>query len=227
MTHLTTESLARLVDEPATSAEQAHLEQCAACSATLAELRVQTTALAALPSYAPPADEWNAIAARLRDDHRRRDRWFVNLGRVAAAIALIAVGAASQAALSASRAARAANEGAQDTVNGAPATRGGVAVDLISAGAPKTLDEATSRLRVAETMYQRALLDYASLASPQPPQDAVARLATLEAIVLTTRAALERAPADPLINTYHLAAQAERESLLGQLRRRSEAGQWY
>ena len=224
--HLTLESLARLVDEPPSSPEQAHLDNGATCRATLAELGAQTSALAARPSYAPPAGEWDAIAARLRDDHRRRDRMFVSFGRAAAAIALLAIGAASQAALSGARAARAAG-GAADTASAAPAGQAGATIDLVAAGAPKTLDEATARLRVAETMYQRALLDYASLASPQPPQDAVARLATLEAIVLTTRAALERAPADPLINTYHLAAQAERESLLAQLRRRSEAGQWY
>jgi hypothetical protein len=76
-------------------------------------------------------------------------------------------------------------------------------------------------------MYTSALLDYAAITSPQPPRDAVARLATLETIVLTTRTALERAPADPLINSYHLAALAERETLLGQLRRTPEIVRWY
>ena len=73
-------------------------------------LLLLATALASLPSHAPPAAEWNAIAVRLRDDHQRRDRWFANLGRVAAAIALLAIGAAGQAVLSDARAPRTGND---------------------------------------------------------------------------------------------------------------------
>ena len=231
MSHLTTESLARLVDEPATDAERAHLDSCASCTATLDALRTQTSGLAALPALVPPADAWESIgrrmhAAELRAERRRRT--FAVAARIAAAVALFALGAGTQAVLSARRDAGATRDtmagGSAASVNAA--ARNDAAESLIS-DAPKSMDEATVRLRIAETVYTRALLDYAALASPQPPRDAVARLATLEAIVLTTRAALERAPADPLINTYHLAAQAERETLLEQLRRRSEAGQWY
>jgi hypothetical protein len=85
------------------------------------------------------------------------------------------------------------------------------------ASAPSTIEDAKTRLRVAELFYHRALLDYSALANPIPPRDIVARLAALDAIVLTTGAALERAPADPVINTYHLAALAERSTLLGQI----------
>jgi hypothetical protein len=42
-------------------------------------------------------------------------------------------------------------------------------------------------------------------------------MAALESIVLTTRAALNRAPADPVINGYHLTAVAEREAMLRRL----------
>lgn len=221
MSHLTTEALARLVDEPATEREQAHLASCAVCRATLGELRMQTVALGALPSHSPPDAAWNGIAERLRDDHLRRFRVRDNLVRIAAAIGLIAIGATAHAAFS--------DRGASNPTSeaGTAFAPEALTAELISLRAPKTIDEASSRLRAAETMYTRALLDYAAITSPRPPQDAVARLATLEAIVLTTRAALERAPADPLINTYHLAAQAERESLLDQLRRTPEAGRWY
>jgi len=222
MSHLTTESLARLVDGPSTITERAHLESCGACRAVLDTLHVQTAALAVLPAHTPPPAAWDAIAARVRDGEHRGTLQ-VSLLRIAAAIGLFAIGAATQASIAGDRGARAGGESGSD-----PAiARGAAAMELVSAGAPTTMEDATARLRIAETIYTRALLDYAAMSSPQPPRDAVARLATLEAIVLTTRAALERAPADPLINTYHLAAQAERESLLGQLRRRSEAGRWY
>ena len=228
MSHLTIESLARLVDEAATGTEESHLAACASCRATLEELRTQTTALAALPPLAPPAGAWESIGLRMQAAEQRaekRRRLFTNVARIAAAILLFALGAGTHALLSARREASAQRIAAGDSAG--VVTRPGAPAASFVSDAPSTLDEATSRLRIAETVYTRALLDYAALSSPQPPRDAVARLATLEAIVLTTRAALERAPADPLINTYHLAAQAEREMLLEQLRRRPEAGQWY
>ena len=230
MSHLTLESLARLVDESATDAERVHLDACASCTATLNELRIQTRALAALPVHAPPADAWASIgrrmhAAELRAERQRRT--FAIAGRIAAAVTLFALGAATQAVLAGRRDAGARTDVARGSAASFDAAaRNDAATSLISS-APGSIDEASVRLRIAETVYTRALLDFAALASPEPPRDAVARLATLEAIVLTTRAALERAPADPLINTYHLAAQAERETLLEQLRRRTEAGQWY
>ena len=229
MPHLTLESLARLVDEPATDAEQAHIDACPACRAALGELRAQTNALAALSVHAPPAGAWEAIGARMQAAERRaeqRRRTFAIVTRIAAAMALFVLGAATQSALSFRRSAGAATVVASGGAR-APGTPDDAAAMSLVSTAPKSMEEAAARLRTAETVYTRALLDYAALTSPEPPRDAVARLATLEAIVLTTRAALERAPADPLINTYHLAAQAERETLLEQLRRRSEAGQWY
>jgi hypothetical protein len=44
--------------------------------------------------------------------------------------------------------------------------------------------------------------------------DPVARQAALESILLTTNAALREAPADPVINGYHLTALAERDAVL-------------
>jgi hypothetical protein len=227
MSHLTIEALARIVDEPATGSEQAHLDACPTCRSTLDELRMQTTALAALPVFAPPADAWESIGHRMHEADLRAERQRRTLGiaaRIAAAITIFALGAATQFVLS-SRGGS-STQATAEAGNPGAANQAGAPTPLISA-APASVEEATARLRIAETFYTRALLDFAALTSPEPPRDAVARLATLEAIVLTTRAALERAPADPLINTYHLAAQAERETLLEQLRRRPEAGQWY
>ena len=231
MSHLTLESLARLVDEPPTTDEHAHLDACAACSTALDQMRVQTVALAALPVHVPPSTAWEGITARLQEHDHRRERRSGSFLRIAAAIGLFALGAATQAVVfagSPARAGSAATEARErQRASDTGVRQAAAAAELISSSAPATIDDATARLRIAEALYTRALLDHATLASPEPPRDAVARLATLEAIVLTTRAALERAPADPLINTYHLAAQAERESLLDQLRRRPEAGRWY
>jgi hypothetical protein len=54
------------------------------------------------------------------------------------------------------------------------------------------------------------------------------RLAVLQAIVLTTGAALREAPGDALINRYHLAALTQRDALLGQTQRtRKLADRWF
>ena len=50
-----------------------------------------------------------------------------------------------------------------------------------------------------------------------PAPDPVNRLAALEGIVLTTRAALNEAPADPVINGYHLTALEQRDAILRQI----------
>jgi hypothetical protein len=222
MSHLTLESLARLVDESPMADEAAHLAGCARCRDALDDLRAQTAALGALPGVVPPDDAWEKIVARVEADRVTppRREWSLGLPRAAAAVVLFALGAAAGAALTRSRSVQAPT---QATPPAARQTTGVVTV----AEPPATPEVALMRLRIAEVMYTSALLDYAAITSPEPPKDAVARLATLETIVLTTRTALERAPADPLINSYHLAALAERETLLGQLRRTPEKKQWY
>ena len=220
MSHLTFESLARLVDESPTTAEQTHLDTCGRCRGALEEMRAQTTALGALPTIAPPADAWQKIASRLDADRvmPQRHRWPVGIAvRAAAAVVVFALGTATGVAF--------ARRSDSPPLGSTESQSIGTAV--APASVPPNPDVALVRLRIAELVYTSALLDYAAITSPQPPRDAVARLATLETIVLTTRTALERAPADPLINSYHLAALAERETLLGQLRRPPENKQWY
>ena len=217
MSHLTSESLARLVDESPATSEGDHLDSCHECRDTLEDLRLQTRALRTLPPVAPPTDAWEKITARLDEsrvvplESRRTIRL---LRRAAAAVILFGLGAASGAAFFGRANAPAAPEPVSERTTS-------------TISVPPTPELALTRLRIAEMLYTTALLDYAAARSPQPPNDAIARLATLETIVLTTRTALERAPADPLINSYHLAALAERETLLGQLRRNPEKGTWY
>jgi hypothetical protein len=52
-----------------------------------------------------------------------------------------------------------------------------------------------------------------------------ARLAALEGILLSTGAALEAAPADPMINGYYLSAIGQREAMLRQIAAAGEP--WY
>jgi hypothetical protein len=85
--------------------------------------------------------------------------------------------------------------------------------------------EAAAALAEAERDYLRALADYAETATAEDA-DPVTRLAMLEGLVRTTRYALERAPEDPVINGYHLAAMGERDAMLRQIARSSEET-WY
>jgi hypothetical protein len=83
---------------------------------------------------------------------------------------------------------------------------------------PRTAEEAAVLVRDAESIYLDALNRYAQLtAGAEDGIDPLARLAALEGIVLTTREALGRAPADPIINGYHMTALAQREATLRQI----------
>jgi hypothetical protein len=62
--HLTPETIARLVDEPAEAVEAAHLRDCLVCRRELAAMREQTQALAALAAP-PPAGAWERLERRL------------------------------------------------------------------------------------------------------------------------------------------------------------------
>jgi hypothetical protein len=92
---------------------------------------------------------------------------------------------------------------------------------------PRTAQEAAERLRGAEAGYLTALTQYAEFSGVGRTADPVNRLAALEGIVLTTRAALRDAPADPVINGYHLAAVGQRDALLKQINHVDDQQTWY
>ena len=89
-----------------------------------------------------------------------------------------------------------------------------------------TPDEAARFVRDAEGAYLAAMTRLAELTEAQSSDPAV-RLATLDGIVVTTAAALERAPADPVINGYHLAARAQRDALLRTVSSSPAQDPWY
>lgn len=91
---------------------------------------------------------------------------------------------------------------------------------------PASMDEAAQLLREMEARYLDALTAYAELALDAEAGDPVARLAALQSIILTTQAALNETPTDPVINGYHLTALAQRDATLRQVATASSE-RWY
>ena len=214
MRHLSLEELARLVDEAPDEREQAHLDACPLCTEELAGLCEQTLALGALETPPTPA----AVTGRVLEaipsalGAGRDGRWFLTpaLGRIAAAVVLFAGGAAL------------------GTLGIAPVmARSAPAADPAGAPVSATVDDAAATLAVAEEEYLRALSNYADASGEGNGFDPVSRLAALEGIVLTTRAALREAPADPVINNYHLTAVGQRDALLRRIERLSTPDEWF
>jgi hypothetical protein len=199
MQHLNDEELARLVDEDPTEDEIAHLEHCAACVSEVRAMQLQTQALASLPDVEPPPrlaarlHAGMAVEGLLLSNRSRRQ----SMLRVAASLALFAAGGM----------AGFLGRGARDEGDMASLQR----------SPPASVAEATQRLQQAEAAYTAALAAYSEVGGSVPSPDPVSRLAALEGIVLTTRAALNEAPADPVINGYHLTALEQRDAILRQI----------
>ena len=246
MSHLTLETLARLVDEAPDPTENGHLDICAQCRDELEALRADVAALQTLPDPEPREAQWLRLEDRLQREglmRRRSWRWQSQMLRMAAAIVIFMLGAVAAALVLRQR------PDTHLTTNQQPATSPisspGLAARPITAAAAetaatpiaepaaevapsapaRTTEAAAARLRTAEADYLAALTRYGELAGGAAAGDPLARLAALESIVATTRAALGRAPADPVINGYHLTAVAQRDAVLRQL---DASGQtWY
>lgn len=213
MRHLKLEALARLVDEASDPDETAHLAACEECRQELEALREQTEALGTLPKLMPPPDAWPEIQERLRREGlvRNGGRRAPGPGmvRAAAAIALFLAGGAAGFLV------RGPIDGdAAPTVAAMDADRSDGMMDEPGTGEPSAaLGEEVER---TEEMFASAL-DRFMRASGSDAPDPAARLAALDNIVLTTAEALNESPADPIINSYHLTAVAQRKELIRQL----------
>jgi hypothetical protein len=288
MSHLTPETIARLVDEGPSAAEAAHLEMCAECRAELDGMRDDVSALSLLPDMAEAPDQWAELEGRLAAEGLIRRRRLVSparltwaaaalvvfmaggvAGRMSAAPQQLAVmptaapatasatgttGAASARGVQAggsgdvtrvagdAGAASTPSYGSLDacatpgpqpqrpgTLTPAPRPAGSTRLASAPAAAPalpRTLDDAAALLRQAEAVYLAALTHYAELSAGGDAGDPVARLAALQSIVMTTQAALTQAPADPVINGYHLTALAQRDATLRQVAS-ATTDRWY
>lgn len=201
MQHLNGEDLARLADEAPSNEEAQHLAACAECAAELAALREQVHTLATLPDMAPPARLEQAVQAALEGEGLRlaRANGRRRAIRIAASVALFAAG------------------GLAGFLGRGFASAPVPPPVAVAPPPPADAAEAATRLQTAEVAYATALGDYARLTDGLPAPDPVNRLAALEGIVLTTRAALNEAPADPVINGYHLTALEQRDAILREI----------
>lgn len=274
MSHLSAETIARLVDDEHSAAEAAHLESCAQCRTQLAAMTEDVHALSMLPDMAAVPDRWDALERRLADEGLIRSRSHYAAGRgmrmmQIAAAAVLVLGGTIAGRLTAPVDVRivaappAAPAGDAEPVNTEPATRSPAddtpstsfagdsptapslldtpvsrsPVTLAANGgpgraapasrtAPVSMDEAARLLREMEARYLDALTAYAELALDAEAGDPVARLAALQSIILTTQAALNETPTDPVINGYHLTALAQRDATLRQVAAASSE-RWY
>ncbi|HUP21119.1 MAG TPA: hypothetical protein VM778_14375, partial [Gemmatimonadota bacterium] len=74
--------------------------------------------------------------------------------------------------------------------------------------------------------YLYALARWMESGGSLPAEDPVGRLAALESILYTTRAALERAPRDPVLGGFYRTALAQREAMITQVDMTME-DEWY
>lgn len=268
MSHLSMETIARLVDDDPDTAEAAHLSTCTECRSELEAMTADVQALAMLPDMDTAPDQWDALEQRLAAEGLIRTRTHAirsvpRMMQIAAALVLF-VGGAMAGRMTAQQPAApmtaAAPADAREDAPAAPSTespslaaetatpRNGriepdlppqpgprSSVSLASNGgadtpragsSPGSMEDAAEFLRAAEALYLEALTGYAEQASDLQPGDPVARLAALQSIIMTTQAALNETPTDPVINGYHLTALAQRDATLRQVALASSQ-QWH
>ena len=178
----------------------------------------------------PPLNDWNTIAARLREEGLIRERgrpmmftansrWM----RAAAAVLLVLGGAAAGRYSATPR----ADSGAVATLS-TPQTET-TPVQTASLTTPaagvtdfKSADEAWAVLNRSGAEYQKASAYLAANNSTQTVRADSApvyqnRLAALDQVMKATHSALNQAPNDPVINQYYLATMGAREATRQQL----------
>lgn len=236
MSHLSTDRLAAIADDTPTADEATHLAGCWDCRAEVAAYRrlARMSAMAPLPTE--PLTAWSRLAPQLRaegiivDAHRmgaapegapsarpladdvvrladRRPRLQVWALRAAAGLALV-LGGAAAGRLSAG----------VDLAGAQPVGAAAVA----AAPTFQSTDEAVRMLTAAQQQYQSAA---AFLAAQDTSMRFIGmnedsyqtRLAALDEIAAAARAALYRAPQDPMLNQYYLTTLGAREATLRQI----------
>ena len=222
MLHLHTERLAALVDEPASAEELAHLAQCSYCADERRSfIALRTISAAEQNAFGLPLTRWDAISAALDAEapprfqappvqQRRMPRGM----QIAAGLLLVA-GGATLGRMSA-RIVPASVAFSGDS------TSRTVAMASADSTFFNGVDDARMRQQRAEMLYQQAAAYLAryDTTGATPPSSPVAyrsRLAALDQVISTTRAAMREAPHDPVINGYYLTTLGQREATLQQL----------
>lgn len=222
MSHLSIDRLAAIADETPTPDEATHLAGCWDCRAEVAAFRRLARMAAMAPVPNGPLSAWSQLAPQLRAEGlivdaprsagsatvvampSRKPQLRVWAMRIAAGFALLFGGAAV----------------GRVTAPDAPG------FDPMMASAPVanygSPDEAIRALNVAQQQYSAAA---AFLASQDTSSRFIglnrdtyeARLAALDEIAALTRAALYRAPQDPMLNQYYLTTLGAREATLREI----------
>jgi hypothetical protein len=232
MSHLSIDRLAAVADETPTPDEATHLAGCWDCRAEVAAFRRLARLSAMAPTPSEPLTAWSQLAPQLRAEgiivdatrttphgggapvvpfpaNGRKPRLQVWAMRAAAGLALVVGGALIG-----------------RTTSGMPFSAEPQqftgAIPVATNAVYESPDEALRALTVAQQQYQSAAAFLAS-------QDTVsrfvgmnqdtyrARLAALDEIAATTRAALYRAPQDPMLNQYYLTTLGAREATLREI----------
>lgn len=227
MSHIHTDRLAALADEMPTAEEATHLAGCYDCKAEVAAFRRLARLAVMAPATGEPLTAWSQLGPQLKAAGLITEgaaaipggatvlpfaprsagvaRWVL---RAAAAVALLVGGAAVG---------RYTSPATGTAMASAP-----LAAAAIPVSAFQSSDEAMRVLGVAQQQYQSAAAFLASQDTSSRfiglNQDTYrTRLAALDEIAAAARAALYRAPQDPLLNQYYLTTLGAREATLRQI----------
>jgi hypothetical protein len=227
-----TDRLSEYLDNDLTPGERAaadvHLRDCAACRATLDELRAVTARAHALADRAPVNDLWPGIAAAIGSDitplapRRQRPpaarRFSFSMPQLAAAAVLLM--AVSGAAVWTLRNGSRAPEGSVATAPvRAPATRG-----TLPGGSAVRPTEFTTVRPTAEQSYDAAVADLEQVLKEgrgrlddRTLQIVQKNLATIDSAVTQARRAVEQDPANAYLNSYLAHTMRRKIDLLRQV----------
>lgn len=243
--HLPPERLAALADEPATPDEDRHLIACPVCAT---EVRAHQSLLALTRSERDrldtPVTSWTSLRPALIEDGlldaraepaRRPARGLLSAGwtrNAAAAVLLLASGAAlgrlslrdtpvatgPRTEVATVPRAEAVAEKSDNNASGARLVNDTIATF-------KSKQDALAALLGAENQYRHAaaylmVIDSGAAGQAESGTSAIrTRLAALDEVAQTTRAALYAAPEDPVLTQYYLSSLGAREATLRELGR--------
>ena len=230
MSHLPTERLAALADEPPTAAELAHLTSCAECARERAAYQsLVELAAGAGSSIGAPLTTWDALRPSLLEDGVIGARPLVlrprrTSGRVwlqAAAAVLLISGGLVAGRITAGASPLPSVPGHELTTASLPADSAAASPITDSTSRFRSVDEARVAQAQSQLLYQSATAylaqsDTTSRAAESPAAIRT-RLAALDRTRQVLDQALDEAPYDPVINGYYLTTLGQREATIRQL----------
>ncbi len=205
---------------PERAAADAHLRTCAACRATLDELRAVTARAHALSDHAPARDLWPAIAAAIGSEmsplaprrQRTPRRWSFSLPQLAAAAVLLVTASGAAVWSLAGRGATAVATAPRPSARTSPTTP------------PLRATSFTAQRPTAEQSYDAAVADLQRVVEAgrgrldeKTLQIVRKNLATIDTAVAQARRAVEQDPANAYLNTYLARTMRRKIDLLRQV----------